>query len=71
MNGNKLPIEDAGAHTGSQHRGSGSCRWPLRTVSPATPSKETPMTIERTRVAIVGAGPAGLVLSHLLQQAGI
>ena len=29
------------------------------------------MTIERTRVAIVGAGPAGLVLSHLLQQAGI
>lgn len=29
------------------------------------------MTVERTRVAIVGAGPAGLVLSHLLEQAGI
>ncbi|PRI12640.1 4-hydroxybenzoate 3-monooxygenase [Leucobacter massiliensis] len=29
------------------------------------------MTAERTRVAIVGAGPAGLVLSHLLEQAGI
>lgn len=29
------------------------------------------MTVERTRVAIVGAGPAGLVLSHLLQEAGI
>ncbi|NLB47142.1 MAG: 4-hydroxybenzoate 3-monooxygenase [Microbacteriaceae bacterium] len=28
-------------------------------------------TITRTRVAIVGAGPAGLVLSHLLQEAGI
>src|SRR5688572_347189 len=25
----------------------------------------------RTQVAIVGAGPAGLVLSHLLDQAGI
>lgn len=29
------------------------------------------MNIERTRVAIVGAGPAGLVLSHLLQRAGV
>lgn len=29
------------------------------------------MNAERTRVAIVGAGPAGLVLSHLLEQAGI
>lgn len=29
------------------------------------------MSTERTRVAIVGAGPAGLVLSHLLQEAGI
>ncbi len=29
------------------------------------------MTTERTRVAIVGAGPAGLLLSHLLAQAGI
>lgn len=29
------------------------------------------MTAQRTRVAIVGAGPAGLVLSHLLEQAGI
>ena len=29
------------------------------------------MTTTRTRVAIVGAGPAGLVLSHLLQEAGI
>ena len=29
------------------------------------------MTAQRTRVAIVGAGPAGLVLSHLLQEAGI
>jgi len=29
------------------------------------------MTAVRTRVAIVGAGPAGLVLSHLLEQAGI
>lgn len=28
-------------------------------------------TVTRTRVAIVGAGPAGLVLSHLLQEAGI
>lgn len=28
-------------------------------------------TIVRTRVAIVGAGPAGLLLSHLLAQAGI
>ena len=29
------------------------------------------MTTERTRVAIVGAGPAGLLLSHLLDEAGI
>lgn len=29
------------------------------------------MTPERTRVAIVGAGPAGLLLSHLLAEAGI
>ncbi len=29
------------------------------------------MTTDHTRVAIVGAGPAGLVLSHLLAQAGI
>ena len=29
------------------------------------------MTTERTRVAIVGAGPAGLVLSHLLAEEGI
>lgn len=29
------------------------------------------MTAERTRVAIVGAGPAGLLLSHLLAEAGI
>ena len=29
------------------------------------------MTVVRTRVAIVGAGPAGLLLSHLLAQAGI
>ena len=29
------------------------------------------MTAERTRVAIVGAGPAGLFLSHVLAQAGI
>jgi p-hydroxybenzoate 3-monooxygenase len=29
------------------------------------------MTVMRTRVAIVGAGPAGLVLSHLLARAGI
>ncbi|MCR2800257.1 4-hydroxybenzoate 3-monooxygenase [Microbacterium sp. zg-Y818] len=28
-------------------------------------------TVTRTRVAIVGAGPAGLVLSHLLAEAGI
>ena len=27
--------------------------------------------VERTQVAIVGAGPAGLVLSHLLARAGI
>jgi p-hydroxybenzoate 3-monooxygenase len=38
----------------------------------STPSKETPMTTTvRTRVAIVGAGPAGLILSHLLADAGI
>ena len=29
------------------------------------------MTTARTRVAIIGAGPAGLLLSHLLDQAGI
>ncbi|HWI31925.1 MAG TPA: FAD-dependent monooxygenase, partial [Microbacterium sp.] len=29
------------------------------------------MTTTRTRVAIIGAGPAGLLLSHLLDQAGI
>lgn len=29
------------------------------------------MTVERTRVAIVGAGPAGLFLSHLLAEIGI
>ena len=29
------------------------------------------MTVVRTRVAIVGAGPAGLALSHLLAEAGI
>lgn len=29
------------------------------------------MSAERTRVAIVGAGPAGLLLSHLLAEAGI
>ncbi|WP_449279444.1 4-hydroxybenzoate 3-monooxygenase [Leucobacter sp. GX0328] len=29
------------------------------------------MTAERTRVAIVGAGPAGLLLSHMLAEAGI
>src|SRR5689334_917529 len=29
------------------------------------------MTAERTAVGIVGAGPAGLVLSHLLARAGI
>ncbi|XPP27339.1 MAG: 4-hydroxybenzoate 3-monooxygenase [Leucobacter sp.] len=29
------------------------------------------MTTERTRVAIVGAGPAGLLLSHLLAESGI
>ena len=29
------------------------------------------MTTIRTRVAIVGAGPAGLLLSHLLGHAGI
>ena len=27
--------------------------------------------VERTRVAIVGAGPAGLLLSHLLAASGI
>jgi p-hydroxybenzoate 3-monooxygenase len=37
-----------------------------------SPSKETAMTTTvRTRVAIVGAGPAGLLLSHLLDAAGI
>ncbi|MGC5171945.1 4-hydroxybenzoate 3-monooxygenase [Microbacterium sp. DT81.1] len=29
------------------------------------------MTTARTRVAIIGAGPAGLLLSHLLEKAGI
>ena len=29
------------------------------------------MTSERTQVGIVGAGPAGLLLSHLLALAGI
>ncbi|MGO1850979.1 MULTISPECIES: 4-hydroxybenzoate 3-monooxygenase [unclassified Microbacterium] len=29
------------------------------------------MTAERTQVAIIGAGPAGLLLSHLLAEAGI
>ncbi|MGW9020264.1 4-hydroxybenzoate 3-monooxygenase [Leucobacter chromiiresistens] len=29
------------------------------------------MIVDRTRVAIVGAGPAGLLLSHLLAEAGI
>lgn len=29
------------------------------------------MSNERTQVAIIGAGPAGLLLSHLLEQAGI
>lgn len=29
------------------------------------------MTTTRTRVAIVGAGPAGLLLSHMLEEAGI
>src|SRR5689334_21269379 len=29
------------------------------------------MTAETTQVAIVGAGPAGLVLTHLLHRAGI
>ena len=29
------------------------------------------MSTSRTRVGIIGAGPAGLMLSHLLHQAGI
>ena len=29
------------------------------------------MSVERTQVGIVGAGPAGLLLSHLLHLAGI
>ncbi len=38
---------------------------------PAQTSRTTRTTHSKTRVAIVGAGPAGLVLSHLLAQAGI
>lgn len=36
-----------------------------------TPEKDSGMTPLRTQVAIVGAGPAGLLLSHLLHTAGI
>ncbi len=37
-------------------------------VSPQTPPRPTP---SRTQVAVVGGGPAGLMLSHLLSRAGI
>ncbi len=36
-----------------------------------TPQRTSPQTPRRTQVAIVGGGPAGLMLSHLLHRAGI
>src|SRR5690606_39158422 len=40
--------------------------------APSAPSVEgDDMTTIRTRVAIIGAGPAGLLLSHLLDASGI
>ncbi|MFN3494446.1 MAG: flavin monoamine oxidase family protein [Hydrogenophaga sp.] len=35
------------------------------------PSEPSPMTVERYRIAIVGAGLAGLTASHLLRQHGV
>src|SRR5688572_12501501 len=40
-------------------------------VRPRRRRRPMPTTTVRTRVAIVGAGPAGLLLSHLLGKAGI
>jgi p-hydroxybenzoate 3-monooxygenase len=43
----------------------------IRAARPARHLQENPMTRHRTQVAIVGAGPSGLLLGQLLHKAGI
>src|SRR3712207_1235241 len=53
-------------------RGGWKSRYrPGRAWSPATPVPGRERGIMRTRVGIVGGGPAGTLLSHLLHQQGI
>src|SRR5437763_14938448 len=44
---------------------------PYAYVAPDLPAIISPMTSTRTQVGIVGAGPAGLLLGHLLHLEGI
>ena len=57
---------------GPQPPGQGPAAAPPAAVTGgASPSVTVPSVVDETEVAIVGAGPAGLVLSHLLAARGI
>src|SRR5271165_3836331 len=46
-------------------------RWNTTRLRTNNPRRRTEQERMRTQVAIIGAGPAGLMLAHLLQLAGI
>ena len=56
--------------TKSNHVHSSSCAWMTRKHVHSQASTESLLTLDGFSVAIVGAGPAGLVLAHQLAQAG-
>jgi p-hydroxybenzoate 3-monooxygenase len=67
--GASLPPE-GGSHESEYHESEcheSECPDP----GPRTPVQFSPMPVLRTQVGIVGAGPAGLMLGHLLHRAGI
>src|SRR6187402_1775227 len=66
------PATDSDLYLQSEYRLSALSRCAIHKANADCPDKiKTQETIMRTQVGIVGAGPAGLLLSHLLHLRGI